>query len=127
MIEGMRMGTVAYVTTPGGEELAILPRKELEALREAADHAQAVATYRAGAMPGLSPEETRAFVAAPSPLNFWRKYRSHTQSSLAGTVGVTQNYLSDIENGKRGGDVQLWLKLSRALQIPVEALIDEGE
>lgn len=121
------MGTVAYVTTPGGEELAILPRSEFEALREAVDHAQSVADYRAGKVPGLSPDETRALVSAPSPLSFWRKYRAHTQASLAGTVGVTQNYLSDIENGKRGGDVQLWLKLARALEIPVESLIDEGE
>jgi len=120
------MGTVAYITTPGGEELAILPRSELEALRGSVDHAQALAAYRAGTAPGLSPEETRAFIAAPSPLSFWRKYRRHTQASLAGIVGITQNYLSELENGKRVGDVGLWLKLSRALEVQVESLVDEA-
>jgi DNA-binding XRE family transcriptional regulator len=119
------MSDIAYFKTPGGEELAILPRSELEALKDAADHARVLADYRAGRVPGLSPEQTRALVAAPSPLAFWRKHRGHTQTSLAVSVGVTQNYLSDIENGKRGGDVTLWVRLARALELPVEALVDE--
>jgi DNA-binding XRE family transcriptional regulator len=74
----------------------------------------------------LTPDETRELVVARSPLAFWRKYRSRTQSALAQSVGITQNYLSDIENGKRSGDVTLWLRLSRALELPVEALVDES-
>ena len=42
-------------------------------------------------------------------------------------VGVTQNYLSEIENGKRGGDVTLWLRFAKALEVPIEALIDEDD
>lgn len=121
------MSSVAYIRTPGGEELAILPRTELEALKDAADHARAIADYRAGRIPGLSPQETRALIDAPSPLAFWRKYRNQTQAVLAGSVGVAQNYLSEIENGKRGGDIALWLRLARALELPVEALIDEDD
>lgn len=121
------MNSVAYVTTPGGEELAILPRRELEALKESLGHAQALAGFRAGQIPGLSTEETRALMDAASPLAFWRRYRKQTQSVLAGSVGVTQNYLSEIENGKRGGDVALWLRLARALELPVEILIEESD
>lgn len=121
------MNNVAYVTTPGGEELAILPRSELEALRESLDHAQALGSFRAGQMPGLTPDETRALVIAASPLAFWRRYRKQTQAVLAASVGITQNYLSDIENGKRGGDVALWLRLARMLELPVESLVDESE
>lgn len=117
--------SVAYVVTPGGEELAVLPRAELEALRNAVDHAQGLADYREGKLPGLSPDEARSLVLAASPLAFWRKYRRLTQRSLAGAVGVTQNYLSEIENGKRSGDVTLWLRLAKALEVPVEALVEE--
>ncbi|TPK42120.1 helix-turn-helix transcriptional regulator [Mesorhizobium sp. B2-5-4] len=42
-------------------------------------------------------------------------------------MGVTQNYLSDIENGKRGGDVTLWLRIARALELPIESLVDDGD
>ena len=78
-------------------------------------------------LPGLSPEEARALLAAASPLAFWRKYRKQTQTSLAGIVGVTQNYLSEIENGKRGGRCHLWLRIAKALELPIEALIDEDD
>ncbi|MEI9411607.1 helix-turn-helix transcriptional regulator [Mesorhizobium salmacidum] len=121
------MNNVAYVTTPGGEELAILPRSELEALRESLEHAQALGGFRAGQLPGLTPDEARALVGAVSPLAFWRRYRKQTQAVLAASVGVTQNYLSDIENGKRGGDVTLWLRIARALELPIESLVDDGD
>ena len=116
---------VSYVTTPGGEELALLPRAEFEALKEAATHARAIADYRAGRLPGLSPDETRALVEAVSPLAFWRKREGLTQGALAEQVGVAQNYLSDVENGKRAGTVSLWIKLAAVLSLPVEALVDE--
>lgn len=115
---------VQYFTTPAGEEMAILPRAELEALAEASAHARDVESYRAGRLTGLSPEQTRALVEAPSPLAFWRKHRGLTQSALAARVSITQNYLSDIENGRRAGPVELWLKLSQTLDLPVDVLVD---
>ncbi len=119
------MNTHTYFTTPSGDEMAVLPRTELEALKDAAARVRDVAAYEAGRLPGLSPEESLEFANTPSPLAFWRKYRGMTQSALAEIAGVAQGYLSDIENGRRDGPVELWLKLSRALDLPVEALVDE--
>lgn len=119
------MGAI-YFTTPNGEELAIVPRDEFEALKEAATHAQAMADYRSGNLPGLTPDETRDLVLSVTPLAFWRKKRNLTQAALAATVGVTQTYVSEIENGNRAGTVETWLKLARALSVPVEALVDES-
>lgn len=116
--------TAQYFTTPAGEEMAVLPRAELEALMQGADHSRAVAAYRAGHLPGLTADQTRALVAARSPLAFWRGYRGMTQTALASMSGIAQNYLSDLENGKRAGSVDLWLKLGRALDVPVEALVE---
>lgn len=118
--------TVVYFKSPRGDEMAILPRAELEALKTAAEHAAALADYRAGRTPGLGLDETHAFANAASPLAFWRKYRGKTQSQLCAEIGIAQNYLSEIENGKRTGDISLWMKLSRALDLPVEALVEEG-
>jgi DNA-binding XRE family transcriptional regulator len=92
---------------------------------EAIEHLQAVADYRQGKLPGLSPEEALAFAEAASPLAFWRKRAGLTQGALAEKVGVTQNYLSEVEAGKRAGPVNLWLKLSATLGVPVETLVDE--
>jgi DNA-binding XRE family transcriptional regulator len=117
--------SVMYYTTPGGEEIAVLPRAELEAMKEAAEHARAVADYRSGRVPGLTLKETRAMEEAPSLLAFWRKYRGKTQVELATEIGIAQNYLSEIENGRRTGDVSVWLHIGQALDLPVEVFFDE--
>ena len=122
---------VSYLTTPGGEELALIPRADFEALKDAVErlesleHTQALTEYREGRLPGLTPEEALAFAEAPSPLAFWRKRADLTQGALAEKVGVAQNYLSDVETGKRAGPVSLWLKLSTVLMVPIEALVEE--
>jgi DNA-binding XRE family transcriptional regulator len=115
---------VRYFTSPEGEEMAVLPKAEFDALSEMVDHATAVCEYRSGKLPGLTPDETRAFIEAPSPLAFWRRYRDLTQSALSQAAGVAQNYLSELENGKRAGSVEVWLRLGRALDLPVEQIAD---
>jgi DNA-binding XRE family transcriptional regulator len=117
--------SISYVKTPGGEELAILPRAELEEILAAAAHAKALADYRSGRDPGLANTEMRALVAASTPLAFWRRKRNLTQAALAKETGLAQNYLSDLETGKRKGSAPQWRKIARALDLPVDELIPE--
>ena len=119
------MRKISYLTTPRGEELAILPRGELEELLDANRHAKALSDYDSGRDPGLSAAEMRELVAAASPLAFWRRKRGMTQADLAHMAGVTQNYVSDLETRKREGSPALWVKIARSLNVPVEELIDE--
>lgn len=118
--------SIHYFTTPGGEEMAILPRAELEALRDTTARAADVADYRAGRAPGFTGEEALAYAEAASPLAFFRKRAGLTQRDLAARVDVAQNYLSDIENGKREGPVTLWLKLAAVFGVPVDMLVGDG-
>jgi DNA-binding XRE family transcriptional regulator len=117
--------SISYVKTPGGEELAILPRAELEEILAAAAHAKTLADYRSGRDPGLSSDEMRTLLAAPTPLAFWRRRREVTQSALAKATGLAQNYLSDLETGKRNGSAAQWRKIARALDLAVDELIPE--
>ena len=117
------MSHISYVTTPGGEELAILPRAELEEIIAAASHAPALADFRSGRDPGLSADEMRELLAAASPLAFWRRRRGLTQAALARAAGLAQNYVSDLENGKRQGSPSQWFKLAQLLDISMEDLV----
>lgn len=119
------MAKISYLTTPGGEELAVLPRSELEELMEAAEHERALADYRSGRDPGLTSEEMHALLAAPSPLAFWRRKRGLSQKDIATAAGIKQNYVSDIENGRRKGSASQWLKIARTLGVSVEELLDD--
>lgn len=119
--------TVRFQTNASGEEIAVMPRTEFEAMKDALDHASAMADYREGKVPGLTSDEMREMLAAPSALAFWRRYRGKTQAKLAAEIGIAQNYLSDIENGKREGGIGLWLKLSQSLSLPIDAIVENDD
>jgi transcriptional regulator with XRE-family HTH domain len=85
------------------------------------------ASLAAGREELLNAEETAALVAAPTPLAFWRKKRGKTQSQLAAEIGVSENFLSDLERGKAKGDVTLYGKLARCLELSINDLRSVGK
>jgi DNA-binding XRE family transcriptional regulator len=116
------MGKPQIITSPSGEELVVLPRRDYEDLVDALTARKVDAALAAGREELLTAVETAALVAAPTPLAFWRKKRGKTQSQLAADIGVSQNFLSDLERGKAKGDVTLYGKLARCLDLSIDDL-----
>ena len=105
-----------------------LTQAEYQDLIDIRDAALAMRDVASGAMPTIPAAAVDDYLAAPTPLAFWRRHRGLTQAALAGQVGITQPYLAQIERGHRGGDVTLYSKLARALRIRIEDLVpEEGE
>lgn len=125
---------VQFIKAPGGGDLAILPRGDYdrlvalarEAEEDAAD-ANAIRKSRADLAAGreviLPQAVVKRIAAGESPIRVLREWRSITQSDLAGAAGISQNYLSGIENGTRKGPGALQKKLASALGVPVDLLI----
>ena len=53
-----------------------------------------------------------------------REWRDMVQGELAVAVGISQNYLSEIETGRRKGPAELQKKFARALGVPIDLLIE---
>ena len=121
------MNEPRIIRTPGGEELVLLTLDEYEDLRDAAIATERTLALAEGREELISSEELDVYLASPTPLAFWRKKRNLTQTALARDVGVSQNFLSDIENGKAMGDVILYAKLARRLNLSIEDLVPEIE
>jgi DNA-binding XRE family transcriptional regulator len=100
-------------------------RQNYEDLVDARDHAAAMERIRHEGAETLTETELDDYVAAATPLAFWRKRRGLTQAVLAGTVGVSQGYLAQIESGRRVGDVQVYARLARRLSLRMEDLVVE--
>jgi DNA-binding XRE family transcriptional regulator len=115
------------ITSPSGEELVVLPRREYEGLVDALAAREIEAAFTDGREELLTAEETAALVTAPTPLAFWRKQRDKRQAQLAAEIGVSQNFLSDLERGKAEGDVTLYGKLARYLRLQIEDLVPEAD
>jgi len=124
---------VQFKDTPGGE-VAILPRAEYERLKAIADEAaedagtaRLVANAKRDVAGGgllLPLAVVDRLAAGENPVRVLRQFRGLTQAELAAAenVQITQNYLSDIETGKRKGPFELHRKIATYLDVPFDLL-----
>jgi DNA-binding XRE family transcriptional regulator len=104
-----------------------LTTQEYQDIIDARDHAISMRDVATGAMETLTEAEVTAYLAASSPLAFWRHHRGLSQTSLAAAAGISQPYLAQIEAGKRIGDVNLYAKFAKTLNVRIEDLVSATE
>jgi DNA-binding XRE family transcriptional regulator len=104
-------------------ETITLTIEEYEDLVDARDAAIAAAKLSRGEMEVLTSAQVDSYLAAATPLLFWRNRRGLTQTALAEAAGISQPYLAQIESGVRTGTVQVFADLAKALRIRIEDLI----
>jgi DNA-binding XRE family transcriptional regulator len=98
--------------------------EEYEDLVDTREAAIASARLAAGATELLTEEQVSDYLAAPTPLAFWRRHRRLTQVELAAKVDITQPYLAQIEAGTRSGTVNLLARLAKALRLRIDDLVE---
>jgi DNA-binding XRE family transcriptional regulator len=121
---------VEFRQTPTGE-VAIIPRAEYERLKALSDEAaedigtaKLVARAKQDKGLRLPIAVVEQLASGENPIRVLRQFRGFTQAELATAegVGITQNYLSDLENGKRKGPFELHRKIAKFLDVPFELL-----
>src|ERR1041384_7789 len=132
---GTVKNSVQFIQTPGGDDLAVLPRTQynrLVALAAEAEEDAAASRIVRNSLRAL--KEGREVILpktvvdrlakGDNPVRVIREWRDMSQGELAIAVGISQNYLSEIEKGRRKGPARLQKKFARALGVPVDLLID---
>lgn len=121
---------VEFGKTPSGE-VAIIPRAEYERLKALSDEAaedsgaaKLVAHAKQVTDVMLPIEVVEQLASGENPIRVLRKFRGWTQAELATADGVriAQNYLSDLETGKRKGPFELHRRIASCLDVPFELL-----
>jgi DNA-binding XRE family transcriptional regulator len=126
---------VQFIHTPDGDDLAILPRVDYNRLIAlAAEGQEDAAAGRIVRSSMRAIKEGREIVLpkavadrlanGESPVRVIREWRDMIQGELAVAVGISQNYLSEIETGRRKGPAELQKKFARALGVPMDLLIE---
>lgn len=127
-------GNVQFIVTPGGEEMAVIPRADYERMKsalakagddeaDAREAAEILARVRAGKEEVFPAAVVRALVEGVNPIKVFREYRGLTQKELAAKAGINPVYLSQIERGKRTGSVETLKAFASALEVEVDDLI----
>ena len=122
-----------FIKTETGEELVVLSRRDYDAMRarlgdEAAEDRMAerlIDSALAAGGASLPLEVWDEIEASPSPIGPLRKFRGLTQDALAAQAGISQAYLSEIEAGKKTGDIVTLRTLAKALGVSLEDVLTE--
>ena len=123
---------VRFQKTPRGE-IAIMPRKEYEALvvkaaeaDEDAGTARLVARARgeiAAGAPLLPKHVIDRLAKGDNPVRVLREWRDVTQLYLSFKTKLSQSYISDVETGRRKGAAAALRRIADALKVPLDLLV----
>jgi DNA-binding XRE family transcriptional regulator len=127
--------SVQFIHTPGGDDLAVLPRSDYDRLVALAAEAQedasasrivrnSIRALKEGREVALPKAVVDRLANGDNPVRVIREWRDMIQGELAVAVGISQNYLSEIETGRRKGPAELQKKFARVLGVPMDLLIE---
>ena len=100
--------TIQTSISPDGQRPVTMSVEDYQDLIDARDAEAAMRAIAAGTLQTLSGADVDAYLAAATPLAFWRRHRGLTQADLAQAAGVSQPYLAQLENAQRDGSVSVY-------------------
>jgi hypothetical protein len=113
-------------------EVAILPRKDYEALAAKAQEAdEDIGTVRlvararkeiAAGNPLIPKEIVDRITAGENALRVLRKWRGKTQFYISCKTNLGQGYISDLESGRRKGTTAALKKIADVLKVPLDLI-----
>ncbi|WP_245304148.1 helix-turn-helix domain-containing protein [Hoeflea olei] len=105
-----------------GETYVLVPEDVYEDLIDSLEAQAIMARVRAGEETWPS-ELVEELMETDSRIRTYRKYRGLTGSELAEVAGISQPHLSDIENGKKTGSVDVLKRIAAALRVDLDDLV----
>ncbi|MCA1967933.1 MAG: helix-turn-helix transcriptional regulator [Rhizobium sp.] len=132
------MNTAVSFTTPNGEDLVVLSRKDYEALLRQAEQAEdledllAIQAFEARVAAGeeerIPSEYVDRLIDGENPIRVWRDFRGLSARELAAATGISAAYLSEIETGKKEGSLSVFRQIAKALRLDLDDLVrGEGQ
>jgi DNA-binding XRE family transcriptional regulator len=122
------MSKPQFIRTEAGEEFVVLSRRDYDAMRarlgdeDAEDRMTARIVKEAKASGGVAAPLSvwDEVEAASSPIGPLRKWRKLTQEGLAAKAGISQGYLSELETGRKAGDLATLRRVAAALGVGLD-------
>jgi len=112
-----------YITEDGLPTFVVLPYEEYESLLdklEEIEDIQAVELAKADKSERFPLELVEELASGKNAIKVFREYRKLPQSHLAKTVGVSRQYIFQIENDERAGTTRVLKKIAKILGVDLE-------
>jgi ribosome-binding protein aMBF1 (putative translation factor) len=117
------------------DDTVTLRRADYEAMIEAIEDAEDIATLRAAEAreaeigteaawaDHLPVELVERLMAGEHPVRIWREHRGLSPRALADQAGVGRSYVAEIEGHRKPGSVAAYRRLATALGVAVDDLL----
>jgi DNA-binding XRE family transcriptional regulator len=121
---------VQIIEKDGRPEWAVIPYETFQRLVEEVEMLQDIRAFDeakealARGEELIPSEVTYAILDGEHPIRVWREYRGMTQRELAEAAGISVAYVSQIEAGKRKGSTEVLVKLSHALHVSLDDIVE---
>ena len=122
--------SVQIIEKNGKPEWAIIPFKEYQKLQDALEDAEdirdierSLKAIQDGNEVTIPGEVTFAILEGTSPIRAWREHKNIKMNKLSKKAGISQAYLSQIENNKRNPTIDTLKAIARELDIDIDMLI----
>ena len=107
-------------------EMVTIPRDEYDRLRQAAEDLSDLQAYDRAMEAGgesIPAEYVNRILDGENPVRVYRDWRGMTAAALAEASKLNRVQITQIETGKRSGNVETMKKLADALGVSVDDLI----
>lgn len=125
------MTDIQFIERDGHREYAVVPIEIWERVKHVIEDMEDIALFDQAKADDdgfrVPAGVLDAELAGDHPVKAWREYRRLTQDELAAAAGVSKPYLSQIENRKRDGSVEVLQGLATALGVPLDFLVERQE
>jgi len=122
----VNLDNVSFIEDSHGKKAVILALKDYQKIQNQLEELEDIKSY---IQHKEHPEDTLPFElvqnlldSKSSKVKLFRQYRGLTISELAKSADITESYLSQIENSRRKGTVDLYKKLANILDIDMELI-----
>jgi len=109
-----------------GRRYVLVPENAFRRLQDKLDELDDIRAYdraRAKSQEFIPAEFAHRILDGESAIRVYREYRKMTQDTLAAKAGISNPYLSQLENGLRTPSVATARKLAKCLRVDLDDLI----
>ena len=122
----INLDNVSFIEDSHGKKAVILALKDYQKIQNQLEELEDIKSY---IQHKEHPEDTLPFELVQdlldsnnSKVKLFRQYKGLTISELAKAAGITESYLSQIENFRRKGTVDIYKKLANILDIDMDLI-----
>jgi DNA-binding XRE family transcriptional regulator len=122
----VNLDNISFIEDSHGKKAVILSMETYQEIKEQLEELEDIESYikSKGEKEETFPLEMveRLLLGEGPKIKAMREYRGYSLTALAKLIGISEAYLSQIENQKRKGSIEVYRKLAEALNVEIDML-----